>query len=176
MINVSVKRSLACPLVRDDVARSPCFLASTCCRNEEALSCSRCRNVDRAVRSSGPRGAGQSLVSYLIDTAFGDLHRWVDVMMRCASKLPSSLPQTDCSMRGDVFKRHTNGDPIACRLTYARAVEGGLFHWLEKARDGSRSTDSVVPQGSPSGLCSDGHRRGPARGVPTPRCIRERLT
>ena len=133
---------LTCPLQREDALRLQAFLASTYYDNGAAFKCLLSaaalalhgENVDRAFWSNGPGGVGQSLVSHLIDTTFGESHRWVDMnvyfsddeMRKQSEQLAGALvvtgqeaPDTERRMREDIFKRHISGDPISCRLPYA---------------------------------------------------------
>ena len=141
-IYVSVKMPLTCSLVPEILTRLNSFLTTTYWHNEGALECIFAasalalhgHNVDRTFWSSGPGGVGQSLMSHLIDSTFGDLHRWVDMSVyisddemrkQCELLLGSLVvtgqesPETDRPMREDIFKRHISENPVACRLPYA---------------------------------------------------------
>ena len=127
---------------RADEARLLVFLTTTFWQNSDALACIFAattlalhgENVDRAFWSRGPGGVGQSLMSHLLATALGNLHRWVDMQvyfsddeMRKQSELlvgglvvtGQESPEVERRMREDVFKKHISADPVSCRLPYA---------------------------------------------------------
>lgn len=120
------------------------FLLTTFWNNSKALECTLCaiclalrgRNIDRAFWGLSGGGVGQSLLTFLLATFFGDLnHRYIDMniyytdeeLRKVASLLVDVLIATGQEavsgsrnlIRLHLLKKHLTGDPVAERAPYA---------------------------------------------------------
>ena len=106
----------------------------------------RGHNIDRAFMHFGSGGAGQSLITALIDSLLPGLHGYIDMniyytddeLRKQGDLLEGKIVCTGQEtvqgaarpMRLDLFKKHISADPIALRLLYSivtRMVElGGM--------------------------------------------------
>ena len=124
------------------VTRLRRFLCTTFHDNAPALECHfaafalvlRGFNIDRAFWTLGQGGVGQSLLSHLVATVFGDNHCFLDMNMYytddelrkqgellCGKTVVTGQEMPNCSreMREDLYKKHVSADPVSCRLPYA---------------------------------------------------------
>ena len=141
-IYMFLPRNMHDAVLAADVQRLTRFLTTTFFDNGPALQCHfaafalvlRGHNIDRAFWTLGGGGVGQSLLSHLIATVFGDNHSFIDMNlyftddeMRKQGELLAGkavvtgqeMPNETKEMREDLYKKHISADAVSCRLPYA---------------------------------------------------------
>ena len=143
-----INRRLICEVDEGAVGRLRAFLDTTFYDNAYALKCTIAgisialvgENVDRAFWTIGGGGVGQSLFTTLINSALSPMHTFFD----CTSlyqddelrktlehivgyKVLTSQEGTEGgiasirNLRQGLYKKICSGDPISCRLPYAKS-------------------------------------------------------
>ena len=141
-IYMFLPRNMHDAVLAADVERLTRFLRTTFFDNSPALKCHfaafaltlRGHNIDRAFWTLGGGGVGQSLLSHLIATVFGENHSFIDMNlyftddeMRKQGELLAGkavvtgqeMPNETKEMREDLYKKHISADAVSCRLPYA---------------------------------------------------------
>ena len=131
------------PVCIQAARRLSAILGTTFWRNMPAMTATlsaiclamRGYNIDRAFMHFGSGGAGQSLVTALIDALFPGLHGYIDMniyytddeLRKQGDLLEGKIISTGQEtvqgaarpMRLDLFKKHISADPVAMRLLYS---------------------------------------------------------